>query len=680
MALFYVIAFLVVGIIISNIIHEVLPKIPDAFILIVIGLLLSLIPVMANFELEPEYFMLFIIAPLMFNDGQKTSIRGIRKNFHAILLLSVVLALITVVIVGLLANRLEVRWTLPLAIALAAIVTPTDTIAVKSLTSASKLDSGVNTALEYESLFNDASGLVMLNLALSVMEKGTFSIYSGLFQFVFVAVGGIVVGVMAGGILVSIRTYFNKKVTSPELTIIPIALLTPFIVYLLAESLGTSGIIAVVTAGIVHNVESEHLKLTATRVQLVSSTIWETLTAMLNSIVFILLGISLPEIFRSLVKLGIRQSFELLGLGLLIYVVMVVIRYVWAQIENETYVVAFFGPFKSKKRRKNAFVFGLSGVHGTITLSMAFSLPMFINGHAFPYREEILIIATAVILLSMVTPAVVLPKILPIKNLSFSKDELNNSRIQMIDYASLHLTERIPSNEVRYAVIQQLQSQKGFNDIQGYDKHQELFKKINEIEDEFLNSNEIKEIYPARVLSTYRKILDTDYGRQRVSVYRIIRSIDHQVRHEAWHISHGQITHGQRSKARKKWAKQNAEKMQIHDDFRSLLWELEKQLHELLEQYLRDLTKERLATAHGQLDDIQNVERFIEDRQRHFRRDYEENGKISVDLFIQAFQLEYNYVQTQFIAGVINEQLANKLYDEINQAQTLQMQQLLVEH
>ncbi|QBO35198.1 sodium:proton antiporter [Periweissella cryptocerci] len=680
MAIFYLLALLVVGVIAANMLHEVFPKVPDAFVLIVIGVLLSLTSIMRNFELEPEYFMLLIIAPLMFNDGQKTSLKGVRKNVRAIFLLAVVLAVVTVAIVGMLANRLEVQWTLPLALALAAIVTPTDAVAVKSLTAQSKIDTGVDNALEYEALFNDASGLVMLDLALSVMAKGSISVWDGLGHFVFVAVGGIAVGAITGFLLVTVRTFFNRRAVTPELTIIPIALLTPFVVYLLAEHVGTSGIIAVVTAGMIHNFESENLKLTATRVQLVSTTIWDTISALLNSFVFILLGVSLPRVFEEFGELGARASWQLIGLGFVIYVVMLLIRFLAGRIGDIPESTLYFGPHNSKKRNTNSAVFALSGVHGTITLAMAFSLPLMIAGHAFPYREELLILATVIILLSMIVPALVLPRILPAKDLSFNETELENARVQMIDYASLHLTEQITVDDVRFAVIGQLQSQKGFGDeTQHRQQYYQIWSMVGQLEDDFLNSNEVKEMYEPRVLSVYRKILNT-YSGQRFNILRKFNDIKHVVAHELWHAKQGQFTHKQRLNSRQEWQKAHADAAQQHDDFREQLWQLETQLHERLENYLTDLAKERLTNSHEEITDIQFVQRTLEERQRYFRQDYVENEKIPVDLFIQAFQLEYNYVQTQFVAGNLNEALANKLYDEINQAQTLQLQQLAVEN
>lgn len=147
----YTIFLLIIGVIGTNIIKQFIPKIPDAFILIIVGVGLSFTNIFHDFELEPEFFMLVVIAPLMFLDGQQQSFSKIRQRFSIIFILSVVLAIVSAAAVGLLANWFESKWTLPLAIALAAIVVPTDAVAVKSLTATTKMPEGVNEALELES-------------------------------------------------------------------------------------------------------------------------------------------------------------------------------------------------------------------------------------------------------------------------------------------------------------------------------------------------------------------------------------------------------------------------------------------------------------------------------------------------------------------------------------------------
>nr|WP_260166767.1 sodium:proton antiporter [Leuconostoc mesenteroides] len=515
MTILYTLALLLIGVIGTNLIKQFFPKIPEPFILIIVGVFLSFTPIFQNFELEPEFFMLMIIAPLMFLDGQKQSFSKIKKRFSIIFLLSVVLAVATAIVVGLIANRVEVQWTLPLAIALAAIVVPTDAVAVKSMTSSVDMPNGVGEALELESLFNDATGLVLLDLALSVLEQGKFSLIAGIGHFLFVAVGGALIGVIAGFLLVTIRTNITFRTVSPETTIIPISLLTPFIVYFLAESFGTSGILAVVATGIVHNWESNKLRLTSTRVQLTSNTIWESISNVLNSIVFIILGISLPIVWQEIIHMGLVGIMQLLGLSILIYIAMYAVRYIWAFREDNQSANTFFDSHSNPKQHLFlSHIFAISGVHGTMTLAMAFSLPLTIANHAFPYRAELIVVATLIILISMLMSAIILPIALPKKAVTYTKADLENTRNKMVDYASLKVSETTANPAVREAIMIQLQSQKGWlNDnhsTRNYNsqKYNILLNNTKDFIIHYLHSDSVEQKYSSEVIDAYEKILN----------------------------------------------------------------------------------------------------------------------------------------------------------------------------
>lgn len=687
MTALYTLALLLIGVIGTNLIKQFFPKIPEPFILIIVGICLSFTPIFQNFELEPEFFMLMIIAPLMFLDGQKQSFSKIKKRFSIIFLLSVVLAVATAIVVGLIANRVEVQWTLPLAIALAAIVVPTDAVAVKSMTSSIDMPNGVGEALELESLFNDATGLVLLDLALSVLEQGKFSLIAGIGHFLFVAVGGALIGVIAGFLLVTVRTNITFRTVSPETTIIPISLLTPFIVYFLAESFGTSGILAVVATGIVHNWESNKLRLTSTRVQLTSNTIWESISNVLNSIVFIILGISLPIVWQEIIHMGLVGIMQLLGLSILIYIAMYAVRYIWAFREDNQSANTFFDNHSNpKQHRFLSHIFAISGVHGTMTLAMAFSLPLTIANHAFPYRAELIVVATLIILISMLMSAIILPIALPKKAVTYTKADLENTRNKMVDYASLKISETTADPAVREAIMIQLQSQKGWlKDNHSTKNHnsQKYNSLLNNTKDfiiHYLHSDSVEQKYSAEVIDTYEKILN----RLKISTFfqhsplqRVFHYVKARYRHIKWHIQNGQVTKKQRLKGRKKWAQEHQDSVQQWQNIHEGLLLLNNDVIDEVNQYLDNLLRNSLE---NDTDDHQYISYVRQRFDRYFnliKREYnEETPTISSDLYIQAFQFEYNYIQQASSTGIIPNTLAAVLYNEINEAQTLELQQI----
>ncbi|KAA8325614.1 MULTISPECIES: cation:proton antiporter [Leuconostoc] len=686
MTILYTLALLLIGIIGTNIIQPFLPKIPETFILIIVGICLSFTPTFKNFELEPEFFMLMVIAPLMFLDGQRQSFKKIRERFKVIFLLSVVLAIGSAAAVGIIANRIEVAWTFPLAITLAAIVVPTDAVAVKSLTSGTSMPKGVNEALELESLFNDATGLVMLDLALSVLEKGSFSIFSGLQHFLFVAIGGVIIGIISGFALVWLRTTLNFRASDPETTILPIGLLTPFAVYLLAEFFNTSGILAVVATGIVHNWESSKLRLTSTRVQLTQSAVWHTISNILNSIVFLILGISLRSVWHEVTNIGIRLSLQLVVLALLIYLTMFIVRFLWAKNADDRDTTAFFGDRSDKHHTLNARLFAISGVHGTVTLAMAFSLPTQIGGQNFPYREELIIVATLVILISMLISAVLLPILLPSKAQSFTDNELNHTRDQMVDYAILQIHQNINDHDVREKLTEQLQSQKGFiriNDRQEMLKnYQDLLSQTKTFVLTYLNSDQVNNHYTRPVIDTYQKIINRLYPaahphNPKAMLQSAKQRFQNQYKHTKLYHQNKKLVKTQKMLLQENWLSQNENQRQDWLNTRDELLELNYDVIEAVDAYLDDTLSQRLDDQYTDNQYIDYVRHEINHYFSIIKRDYKKD-KPDIDngFYMQAFQSEYNFVQQALMDNRISDTMANILYSEINQAQTLQLQQI----
>lgn len=187
---------LIVAVVIANIAHLFFPRLPLAFYQIFVGIFLALWPSISTFTLEPETFLLLIIAPLLFNDGQNASFRAISRNVKQIISMTVYLAIFTVLVAGIGLHFAVAAFSLPLAFMLAAIITPTDAVAVKSLTTGVAMPANVHRTLEHESLFNDASGLVLFSLAASTLASGQFSLVHGLTTFLYVFLGGIIFGAL----------------------------------------------------------------------------------------------------------------------------------------------------------------------------------------------------------------------------------------------------------------------------------------------------------------------------------------------------------------------------------------------------------------------------------------------------------------------------------------------------
>lgn len=641
------IAVMLIGVIVANVIKEFFPKISETFILIGVGIILSFLPEFRHFELEPEFFMMLIIAPLMFDEGSKTSLKEVRKNFRGIFFLSITLAVVTVLFVAALTTNIMGSWIFPLAICFAAIVTPTDSVAVKSIIAGKKMPQGVNEAVEFESLFNDASGLVLLSLGLSVLESGHFSIWSGLGQFAFVSVGGILIGLIVGTFLVRIRIAINLRATNPEATIIPISILTPFALYLLAEHFGTSGVLAVVAAGLIHNFEGDMLKLTSTNVQLTNNTIWEILSGILNNFVFILLGVSLFGIWDIFKSLGFKEAVTLFFISALVYLLMLFIRKFWTNQRGNRSIEHFFSNDK-KERSKDSSIFALSGAHGTMTLAMAFSLPLDTTILSTENREIIISMATIVILLSLIVPTFILPKFLsPMKDASL--DDIDSVRNDMVDYAILHMMQVIDDSKVRSSLTKQLQSQKGLQ-IPDHNKSSQLLEKTVTWQETLLESSDIQENFSPKAIDYFQIYLENSSKRAMSKKIRRLFSRRRQLR------------------------RADQSEMQEFMALRNDLGRLEDILYEATMEKLNRLERERFEKKITDFSDIEEVRRVFENRHYRIRNEIQEETIVPNELLIEAFQLEYQYVLDQAKSEAISKETSNKLFKEINNAQVLQLQ------
>ena len=391
-------------VIVGNLLARHVPQIPLPFFLIGLGATLAIMPSLRSFTIDPSAFSFAIIAPLLFNEGQNASRGQIGRSLTNIVSLAIGLVLVSVVILGFGVHALFPVIPLSLAFALIAIVTPTDASAVSAVAQANPLSTSQMKLLNNESLFNDAAGIVAFDLALSAYISGQFSATDALLDFLFVFFGGILFGALAGIFIVNLRAWLIRIGDDEPLIMVGIQLLTPLLVYFLAEELALSGILAVVAAGIAQGVERDRLRLTSARMQIISANVWEMIAAVLSGLVFVLLGVSLPNVVIEALR-GQAGLFGLLiGIGAFIYVAKSLVRFIWSRTLLK---------MGKKHRWRNALIMMLGGANGTITLSLAFSIPQTVAGHHFALRQGLILIAAVEILLSLIVPVIILPFCVP---------------------------------------------------------------------------------------------------------------------------------------------------------------------------------------------------------------------------------------------------------------------------
>ncbi|MEJ8303901.1 Na+/H+ antiporter [Saccharibacillus sacchari] len=395
---------------ISNVINRFLPFVPVPLIQIGLGVTAELLPPHIHVPLEPELFLVLFIAPLLFNDGRIIP-RGELWNLRApILLLALGLVFVTVVVFGYLIHWVIPSIPLAAAFALAAILSPTDAVAVGSLAGRIKLPKDIMRLLEGEALMNDASGLVAFKFAIAAAVTGAFSIYQASFSFLLIAIGGLLIGAVVSFVIIRIRVFLRRFGMEDETLHVLIQLVTPFVLYLVAEHFGLSGILAVVSGGVVHAIERDRAESTRVKLQVVSNSTWSVFLYVLNGLVFVLLGLQLPEVMGAIFEDPAVSNWSALWHVSWISVGLIVLRFLWI------YAYWFFTSRKGGSGRtgkplvKASVQTALSGVRGAVTLAGAFSIPLVLEGGtAFPERNLILFLAAGVILFTLLAASILLP-------------------------------------------------------------------------------------------------------------------------------------------------------------------------------------------------------------------------------------------------------------------------------
>ncbi|TIW62195.1 MAG: Na+/H+ antiporter [Mesorhizobium sp.] len=366
-------------------------------------------------EIDPELFLLVFIPPLLFGDAFAAPKRELVALRGPILDLAIGLVFFTIVGFGYALHWLVPSIPLVVAFALAAVLSPTDAVAVSSIVDRNVVPSRLMHILEGESLLNDASGLVMFRFAVAAALTGSFSFAAASLSFLYAVAAGIVAGVVALFIAAKALQILNRIGGVPAEAQVLVMILLPFVAYLSAEHIGASGILAAVTAGLLTGVSGMYRYLgVSARMQ--SLSLWATLTFVFNGALFILLGLQLPDIIRKVPpELSSRHwLLEPVLTVLLLTLCLIALRFLWIWIGDIAAALAA----RLGKREAERFGFrvrlagSVAGVRGAITLAGILSLPLALqDGSPFPARDVVIFLAAGVIICSLIIASFALHRI-----------------------------------------------------------------------------------------------------------------------------------------------------------------------------------------------------------------------------------------------------------------------------
>ena len=426
---------------------------------VVIGLLVALVlPSVQEVHLESELFMLLFIAPLLFNETRETNIRALLLNLNSILSLAIALVVISVLSVGYALHLMVPSIPLAAAFALASALGPTDAVTVTALKPNIHLTHRQQTLLSGESLINDASGVVAFQFSVAAAVTGAFSLVDAAGSFTVLFVGGVAMGIVTGFAFSAINAMLGRLGYEDTVANVLYEVLTPFLVYLLAETFHVSGVLAVVAAGLVIALpRRQNNNALFARQKLVSDSTWKVISFLINGTIFVFLGMQLPLAVLPGTNGGLN-ILQILGIVVVITLFMHGVRFAWLYAlethklhkgghlctgkddandsedtngEKPDQPLAELGSVQTSEQTaeqpkptcaikpisitsaeviKNVLVTTVAGAKGAVTLSIILTLPLTTqSGAAFPQRDLLITIAAGVILATLLLADNLLP-------------------------------------------------------------------------------------------------------------------------------------------------------------------------------------------------------------------------------------------------------------------------------
>lgn len=424
-------------------------SVPPPVLLVLGGLLVAVIPGLPKPNVDPELLFVIFVPPLLYWSALTISLRELRTFFGPIVRLATGLVVVTMCAVAAVVHFLApmVGWTE--AFVLGAIVSPPDPVAATAVLRPLGAPRDVTTILEGEGLINDATALVAYRLAVAAVVAGSFSLVHASESFVLTGLSGVAIGLVAGWLIAFVRAHMPHVVVVEN----ALSLLSPFIAYLPADALHASGVLSVVTMGVYLGTKGPHAVRPSTRLQ--AGSMWSMVTFILESLIFMLVGLELP---RVIVALQSHTLVQLVALVLAATLACILVRFVWVFIS--IYVGDGDhrkGKGNAKTRWKKPFFIAWAGLRGADSLVIALALPLTIHGGApFPSRDLIIFVTFGVIFMTLVVQGISLAPLvrkLGLKSDGAEAKEERSVRVAMANAALERLDEIAGEGKVPADVV-----------------------------------------------------------------------------------------------------------------------------------------------------------------------------------------------------------------------------------
>ena len=465
-------------------------KVAYPIMLVLGGIMLSFIPGIPSLRINPDVIFLVFLPPILYDAAVSNSWKELWRWRRIIGSFAFIVVFITALVVGYIANTFIPGFSVALGFLLGGIVSPPDAVSAAAIMKFVKVPRRVSAILEGESLFNDASSLIIVKFALIAIGTGQFVVHQAAASFVWMVIGGAGVGVLLSYVLIKLHKWLPMDENIDTI----FTVISPYLMYVCAETVEASGVLAVVSGGLYFSYR--RILIIGSSSRLRAENVWDFLIFLLNGMAFLLIGLDLPEIMTGLNADGV-SLWVATGYGLLITAALVVIR--MGAAFSAVFITRFMSKFITVADARSRgisgpLILGWTGMRGVVSLAAALSIPLYIPGTQtpFPERSLVLYITFVVITLTLILQGLTLPILLKLVKLPNYDDHLPHEE-----------TERIIRIGMAQTSLDFLRQNNKCDDVT---RSAMLANLVNHW-DEQLETEGSATLYDAEVRKIYRKIL-----------------------------------------------------------------------------------------------------------------------------------------------------------------------------
>jgi len=472
-------------------------KIAYPILLVVGGLIISFIPGLPQFRINPDMIFFIFLPPLLFEAAWSISFKEMKKWWRIIGSFAFLVVFFTAFSVAVVANHFIPGFSIALGFLLGGIVSPPDAVSTGAITKFVKISRSTTAILEGESLLNDASSLIIFRFALVAVGTGQFVMHQAAFSFLWMIIAGAGIGLLLGWFFVKMHKWLPTDASSD----ITLTLIEPYCMYWIAEQVHSSGVLAVVSGGLY--MSSKQLFFLNSTSRIKGYSVWESFVFVLNGIVFLIIGLGLPAITEGIREQGIPMTTAI-GYGLLVTAVLILARVISSYVALITTIIfrPQVAPHRSDKRKRwlMPLLLGWTGMRGVVSLAAALAIPVTLdNGQAFPQRNLILFITFVVILLTLLLQGLTLPYFIKKSRLfdnMFTEEEERTARDTMHHGMKQHVYQslkakydgQLETNPALQGIMQQWEERARSADCSWMNQHtRDVFIEVLEIQRQYLS-------------------------------------------------------------------------------------------------------------------------------------------------------------------------------------------------